>query len=336
MMNTQTTQAESVGWASRPSSIPSTPHTPPGHRSRRAGRPSHRRLSGGFTLIEVLISFGIFAIGAIAVASLFPVAALLQKETVDDILGKHAAESAKAIVLAKGMSYQQPGADRGTDPGDLDGYHPNALSTNKDARPLLANYPALESRFTIWDRSYPTFTLTREDTAVNFRDDLEERDLFWVPFIQDVQGDPNNPVWVMHLFILKGDSRAEWDKTITPAAWANPNDAIFVPGVTAVGVAGVTNSDTTFQLSGGHSIQVGDLILDTNGISYRVTTVNANNVTIDGVILTSPAVPTGVYYAPPGVGGNGDSPTLSIITFSSDPNDADAVQLVTDPTPPTP
>ena len=296
---------------------PTTPIVPmtPTPRRRRAVR-------AGFTLIEVLIAFGVFAIGAIAVASLFPVAALLQKETADDILGKHAAESAKAIVLAKGLTYDPPAAG-----GDLFNYHPDPASLNSQALPLLQVNSFLETRFTIWDRSYPTFTNTAAFS------DLRDRDLFWVPFIQDVQGDANNPVWVMHLFILKGDSRAEWDKSASPGSWANPLDPIFVPGVTGVGVSSVTNSDTTFQLSGGHSIQVGDLILDTNGISYRVTNVAGNNVTIDGVILTSPAAPTGVYYAPPGVGGDGDSPTLSIITFSSDPNDPEAVQLVSDPTP---
>ncbi|MEM1353471.1 MAG: prepilin-type N-terminal cleavage/methylation domain-containing protein [Planctomycetota bacterium] len=304
-------------------------------QTTRCNKPMHRidHRSMGFTLVEVLISFGIFAIGAIAVASLFPVAALLQKETVDDVLGKHAAESAKAIVLAKGLTYQQPGADRTSDPGDLDSYHALATSTESRAVPLLANFPALESRFTIWDRSYPTFTRTRSDTAANFEADLTDRDLFWVPFIQDTQGDPNNPVWVMHIFILKGDSRAEWDKTADPTAWANPLDPIFVPGVTGVGVTGIGGNDNIFQLSGGHSIQVGDRVLDTNGISYRVTAVSGNNVTIDGAILTSPAAPTAVYFAPPGVGGDGDSPTLAIITFSSDPNDPDAVQLVSDPTP---
>jgi len=228
------------------------------------------------------------------------------------------------------LTYDPPGLAA----SDLQAYHTIAAgppySSASAAIPLLTNFPALENRFTIWDRSYPTFTRTRQDTLANFKDDLEERDLFWVPFIQDVQGDQGTPVWVMHLFILKGDSRATWTKDNT---WANPLDPDYIPGVTAVGVTAIGTNDTVFQLSAAHTIRVGSQILDTNGISYRVTNVAGNDVTIDGAILTSPAVPTAVYYAPPGVGGTGDSPTLAIITFSSDSNDPNSVQLVTDPTP---
>jgi hypothetical protein len=154
--------------------------------------------------------------------------------------------------------------------------------------------------------------------------------LFWVPFIQDAQGDPTSPVWVMHLFILKRDSRATYNKST--GTWANPGDPNNVPGVVSVGVTGTANGDTTFQLASPHSIQVGDDILDSNGIAYQVREVNGNNVTINGIILVSPNVPDTVWYAPPGNGGDGNSPTLQIVTFSSDPNDPDAVQLVTDPT----
>lgn len=285
-----------------------------------ARSPRRRRPSMGFTLVEVLIAFGIFAIGMIAVASLFPVAALLQKETANDILGKDAAESAKAIVLAKGLTYQPSVADRATNPGDLDNYYSIAGANNSHAVPLFQVDVALENRFTIWDRSYPSFTPT-----------IEDRDLFWVPFIQDVGGDPNNPVWVMHLFVLNRDSRADWDKT--SGTWANPSDVSAIPGVIGAACTIVAGSGDTALNIPGHEIQAGDRILDNNGIAYLVKEIDGNEVTINGVILTSPADPNTVWYAPPGAGGDGNSPTLNIITFTSDPNDPEAVQLVSDPTP---
>ena len=72
----------------------------------------------GFTLTEVLISLGIFAIGAIAVASLFPVAALLQKETADSILSQQAATNARATIEGIGVTYVE-----GDNTTDLGMYH---------------------------------------------------------------------------------------------------------------------------------------------------------------------------------------------------------------------
>lgn len=286
--------------------------------SRSRPRRGHFRgqFRGGFTLVEVLIAFGIFAIGMIAVASLFPVAALLQKETFDDVVGKHAAESAKAIVLAKGLEFDQPPT-----PSELSNYYSIAGANDSHAVPLFQVNTILEDRFTIWDRSYPSFNPT-----------IESRDLFWVPFIQDVAGDANSPVWVMHLFILNRDSRATWNRA-DGRTWASPNDGNTIPGVVGAACTIVAGSgDTKFNIPN-HEIQAGDRILDNNGIAYLVKEIDGNEVTINGVILTSPADPSTVWYAPPGANGDGNSPTLAIITFSSDPNDPDAVQLVTDPTP---
>ena len=92
------------------------------------------------------------------------------------------------------------------------------------------------------------------------------------------------------------------------------------------------SGDTAFDIPG-HEIQAGDRIMDNNGIAYLVKEISGDEVTINGIILTSPADPSTIWYAPPGAGGDGNSPTLNIITFSSDPNDPNAVQLVTDPTP---
>lgn len=53
-----------------------------------------------FTLLEVLLAIGIFVIGFVAVASMFPVAAMLQKETVRDVEQQQFGRSVKSLIDA--------------------------------------------------------------------------------------------------------------------------------------------------------------------------------------------------------------------------------------------
>ena len=52
----------------------------------------------GFTLLEVLMAMGVFAIGFVFIAAIFPVAALLQKEAVDTINGQQASRNTQAVL----------------------------------------------------------------------------------------------------------------------------------------------------------------------------------------------------------------------------------------------
>lgn len=56
---------------------------------------SNRR---AYTLLEVLLAIGIFVIGFVAVAAMFPAAAQMQKSTVDDIQGQQFTRTIKATV----------------------------------------------------------------------------------------------------------------------------------------------------------------------------------------------------------------------------------------------
>jgi prepilin-type N-terminal cleavage/methylation domain-containing protein len=256
----------------------------------------------GFTLVEVLIALGLFAIGMIAVASLFPVAALLQKETAEEVVGEHAAQSAKSIVEAKRLTYRAPTGSGLAGGGDLGRYHTMAGKSLSRAIPLHVIDPdLLVEKYTYWDRSFPSGTPAPAD-----------RDLFWVPFIQNVSGDKTNPNWVMRLFLLVPDARATYP---VGQGFANPGDPDFFPKITAVGCS--VKDDTTFTLDdANHGLEGGDLFMDSNGTDYQVAEVDGADVSVLGRILVSPEAPVVVWYAP-AFGGSG-SPTQRIVTVKID------------------
>lgn len=257
--------------------------TPPTTPSRRA------RASAGFLLNELLISLGIFAIGMAALASLFPVAAILQRETAQEVFAGAAAQSAEAIVNANGLTYDAPGA---ADRGDLGQYHPTAASTRTESVPLLnlTGFPA--NKFPQTLRALPS---SQVNTAL--ANPVKHCDDFWLPFIQDVSGDPANPNWVMRVFVLSSDSRATYAGG--GAGFANPAsiDADNFPRVQSVAVSSV--SGNTFNLAAAHDLEPGDIFMDANGIDYVVGNV-PDNTTIEVLfnIPITPATPGVVWFAP--------------------------------------
>src|SRR5688572_8239180 len=70
----------------------------------RADQPVTR--ARAFTLMEVLIAIGIFAIGMVAVAAVFPTAIFLQKQTITDATSQQVARNAAAVLQATKMTYK--------------------------------------------------------------------------------------------------------------------------------------------------------------------------------------------------------------------------------------
>ena len=249
-----------------------------------------RRRSAGFTLVEILISLGIFLIGMTAIVSLFPAAAILQRETAQEVISEMAAQSAAGIIEATELTYDPPGAGRTA--ANLNFYHTTAGSTNTSVSSITGLYPYT-------DRSYPTGLVNGLDVS--------NCDLHWVPFIQDINGDPANPNWVVRLFVLDADSRAEY--TPGNAADANPADPITFPKVRQVG-ASATGS--TFTVTAGTDLEVGDIIMDSNGNSHEVINLSGNDIEVVNAIPRVPNAPNSIYYAPR-LGGT-SSPAMRVVT----------------------
>lgn len=266
-------------------------------------KPQHPAASSrptlGFTLVELLLALGIFAIGMVAVASLFPVAAILQRETANEVFAESAAASATAIVDGKTLNLSST---------DLTTFYTAAGTGDNRVVPLHAIRANLLTQwYTPQARSYPTSQVTSTGNITNC-------DLHWVPFLQDLAADPTNPNWVMRIFILEADTRATY--TVSSGN-ANPNDIVEFPKVFAT-TCTVVDDDTFTLGTSTHGLSPGDLVMDSNGADYLISEVNGAQINIVGKILTSPENPVNIWYAPP-MGGT-SSPAVRIETVTITPN----------------
>ena len=204
---------------------PRTTRTP----NRRATRASARRSAGGFNLLEVLVSLGIFAVGLVAVAAVFPTAITIQRETVRELDGRRVAQNAKATIVAQSLNQvdsastdkDKPYAEfsfnysrTGAHTGSLLEYIDNPIGPNiYDTHPvqamidlpwmsnLDAETPAgavildaptsFHGMFTLDTRSYPK-NIARAD----------RRDYYWYPLLQVKDPNSDNPQWFVHLLVM--------------------------------------------------------------------------------------------------------------------------------------
>ena len=261
--------------------------------------PNHRTRRAGFTLTEVLISLGIFALGAVAVASIFPSAILIQKRTIQDVEAETFEAAIRAELLGRGFleddllagGYPDPPAG---DPPLVLAKTP-AVQTNTDARwPLRA-------------RSYGSLA-----------EDAVDRGMFWKPLFLD-----SNPLqtsstsadqrdWSVFVFIVRPATVGEYPKSLVDSgviALDNPQDPDSVPKVGRIDarydVVSGTPTRYAFTIDndrdGLRIIRTGDKVLDARGRIHRVLDASDTQVFVAGPVDgLSDGNAINLWYADPG------------------------------------
>lgn len=280
----------------------------------------------GFTLLEVLMAMGVFAIGFVFIAAIFPVAALLQKEAVDTINGQQASRNTQAVLQSIPVLATT----------DLTASHLTApiMGTGgfeKDQRLYAFNVNGWNS--SAWKnaevRSFPM-------TVTNAVD----RKFYAVPLFRDSNPSTGLSASDVHtyVFILQKRNSAKYPVTsgVLPSLiCANSADTsnnipkVYGAKVFAVDSTTIKFKDNDFNGNSSYDtptqLDIGDQFIDNNGTIYTVSDydMTANTITVDGLLLPVPNTIDTIWFASPGEDpdttgepSGKNSPTMDILILS--------------------
>lgn len=266
----------------------------------------------GFSLVEIMIAMGIFAVGFIAVAAMFPAAIILQRETMTDVEAQLIARNAQAIIAVRTFTFST--VDNTADIKDAPLVPTPGID---DLTPFAQLAVPLNTRFTLGDRGYPTAEAT-----------TDERKFYWVPFLRRLKSPATGSSdFVVAALIMSRDPSRDYTFAAgnygTPAFAipGNPvcaNDASNNKVPKVVGIDYTYDSPTsptkfqfnnrlfpTVTLAGQpDQIRPGDWFLDNNGSLYLAKSADAAGVVPVGAVNKSAgtAVKKLWYAPPPGAG----------------------------------
>ena len=177
----------------------------------------------GFTLTEVLISLAIFALGSVAVASIFPSAILIQKRTIQDVEAETFEATVRAELLGRG--FEETALLAGTGVRDR-------VITPRTA----AVQTTTGARWSLRQRSYGSLSELATD-----------REMFWKPLFYDANAEtpggtgsatsPDARDWSVFVFIVRPSTLGEYPKgsfATGDLALESPADPEEVPAVARI------------------------------------------------------------------------------------------------------
>jgi hypothetical protein len=309
--------------------------------------------------MEVLVALGIFAMGLVAVAAVFPTAIAIQRETVRDLAGQRVAVNAKSLVQSMARSI-----DNLEDLSTVSGtnltltYHHDAQEVNREgtlkpftvttlpaggktgragrAQPMI-DQPINNST---WQMANPTGEMVGPllNAARSFHNlfseearsypktiaNSAERDYYWYPIIQPKDLTSPQPAWMMYLMIMQRhgtEAIPEVRALLISIDPANPKKLTFLN-------AGTYSLDNDANDNGlPDVIQPGDTVLGDDGSILHVVLAEKGSITVDAVV--SPTTTGMIYYAQALEGGTGAektesrSPIVRIEQFELVVNDPD-------------
>jgi len=319
-----------------------TPHT-----TRRFGGIllQRRTRRDGFTLMETLVSIGIFALGFVAVASVFPVGIVMQRNTIERAEANIFMDNLKTKIVQRGfdrnalqLSANSDGGLVGTFGGKSDQGTvrpvPRALREGMSANDLY-----------LWDLA---------DRSYGFESPVEQREMFWIPlfFAEDPEAvSIADRGYRVYLFVVRRTNNVYYSGDIND--YGNAGGELFyqeeidptgedvdgstatadddLPGVPRVRRLSCQFDDSvdelnTIELNDGDRLiedrkqllRIGDKVLAENGTIYTVKTIAADgrSFTVHGRLNFDVADPNDVdiWHAMPGLrlqdGSIDDTPTF--------------------------
>jgi hypothetical protein len=276
--------------------------------------------------MEVLVALGIFAVGLVAVAAIFPTAITIQRDTVREADGRRIAKNAKAVLLATVRTNSvspvpTPGEEMSLDAsalptptGTLEPFLTKAIGVsaynNTPVMPMIdlpLPAPPRDPLMFYGERSGAALTV---DAPASFHwllnpdtrsypqniDAINQRDYYWYPLLK-VADATTTPVLSVFIVVMHRDGtdlppeiRQSFDlnttKTTGNEIWFNTANGLFNDG------SGNVNNDPDGD-GLPDFIQPGDIILGNDGRKHRVILARADSLVVD-----SPNVgnPTSIFF----------------------------------------
>ncbi len=193
----------------------------------------------GFTLAEVMVAMGVFALGFVAVASLLPSAAYMQLRTIEAVQGKNVGENAEQYLM--GMNYSV---------SDL-----QAIASTNNQR--VQEWPTTgNNAISLNDRTYPSHLST-----------VANRPYRWVPLIKRESNSPETKAdFTIYVFVLKDDNP---DDGSTPSIVSGTINSVDIED----GKRKVLSLNGTLL----NDLWPGDRILTANGNIYSIESIDRTN-----------------------------------------------------------
>ena len=237
----------------------------------------------GLTLLEVMVAVLVLGLGLTAVAGLFPIAGTIQRRTYDDMAASQMGDSVTSMLRSRGFSSVDLTTVPNTPQGlsylaSLSGYKvvpvPPAVIDGQKSVPV--DTTLLE--WGLKDRCYPT-SMGNDPAYTN-------RPYYWVPLARKV----NATDWQLFVFVLKKEQGFDYGSHTTGtlvSPVANPDDPSSVPVVRSVLVGQVVNNQVTIidptgaMLNPSAYFDIGDQVLDSEGIVHKVMSISGNWMSLD-------------------------------------------------------
>ena len=274
------------------------------------------RRGSGFSLMEVLLSMAIFAIGFAAIAAVFPVASLLQSQASVDSMSQQAEHTIEALLRVRPYEFADLVDTNEKFPSGTDLAAPMAVG-GEDLTFKLEDRK-LWTHWKMENRGFP---------STNF---FDQRSIYWVPLIRrNAVPATDRSHFETYVFILSREGfpdRVDLQAngyTKDSSDWANYQDPVEVPGVFRVSVAMDPANESRFvfdnrkwpsytQAGEADQVRTGDQVIDNNGKVYTVLSADGSGAIVNREISQNPNAVHSIWYGVP-PGPNRRSPTVRIV-----------------------
>ncbi len=295
----------------------------------RSGRGKNAGRAGGFSLMEVLVALGIFAVGLVAVAAVFPTAISVQSETVRDLAGQRAVANARTTIQSLARSKESAPTNRfltltykhdivptlreGTLVPFTENNPPATGRTGSPGgvQPMLDQpLPPIGAQLTL-----PAFAEMSASSPLNaaksfhnlFSQDIrsypqnvsqsDRRDYYWFPLIQARDLTASNPIWMTYIMVMQ----RRGTEAVPEVRAARINPGASGGSVIVLAQSGPIAGeiwDNDFDDDGlPDLIQPGDWVLDSRGTIHRVLLAERFQITVESAVPVSFRNGDLIYFA---------------------------------------